>query len=659
MAEIKKAYDDAANQVYLLTHEKAVVDNNGTTAETKFQMITDLVNQKQMEIGAVPSDLAPKKNSTNYVVSGSIADLIPHTENNTYQLTAGMLVIAKSTDSDYGNAVSHTDTAYKASEYVYVKDAVIIKDCPIITKSNNQNVYNRVGYVFYDSEKQPISGTVTVSQGTFAQSTTDVEVPSGAVYFRFTHNTGNLSVQLTIEFNASEGSQVADKREVEEMQQYIPLIEKLPQTKEITTSNIQRKFIDAKATSSTYGQEVAIGDDYYYASPYIDVNGAYVIENVKVISGSGDADKRARCGYVFYNSSKQAIKGVVTATETSAGTKIITISDIPEGAAYLRVTLRGSATWQWNVKTNCESPLNVASQTELDARLSTFDYVMASSLNLPDMTYYTYAGKHIPTFETRYRWSVKSYGYLGNRAWQSHAIYDKWLFAVDDTHPSIKVYDIENKEVVTTVSITTNSHNHANNACFGAYYDETDDFPLLYISGAKSETDNIVEVYRVQNDNSTWSFTLVQTINLPTVTAENQLYWNSVAIDVEDGFMWAYASLQSTKITWAKFAIPSVGESVVNLSDSDMLDWFIVHDGRASSMQGAYVSRGIAYLLAGVPSWGQKVCLKVYDLSAHSILNILNFTKEGLTFEPEGIGLYEEHLIISDYEGNLYKIYLE
>lgn len=74
MAEIKKSYNSVGEQIYLQTHEKAVVDNNGTTAETKFQMITELINQKQMEVGAVPSDLAPTKGSTNWVTSGGVYD---------------------------------------------------------------------------------------------------------------------------------------------------------------------------------------------------------------------------------------------------------------------------------------------------------------------------------------------------------------------------------------------------------------------------------------------------------------------------------------------------------------------------------------------------------------------------------------------------------
>lgn len=74
MAEIKKIYEDSARtqDIYPITHEKAVIDDNGTTAETKVQMITDLVNQKQMEIGAVPSDLTPTAGSTHWVTSGGV-----------------------------------------------------------------------------------------------------------------------------------------------------------------------------------------------------------------------------------------------------------------------------------------------------------------------------------------------------------------------------------------------------------------------------------------------------------------------------------------------------------------------------------------------------------------------------------------------------------
>lgn len=71
MATIKKVYADVAKttQLYPQTHEKAVVDDNGTTLESKLGAVTDLVNQKQMEMGAVPIDITPTEGHTTHVVS--------------------------------------------------------------------------------------------------------------------------------------------------------------------------------------------------------------------------------------------------------------------------------------------------------------------------------------------------------------------------------------------------------------------------------------------------------------------------------------------------------------------------------------------------------------------------------------------------------------
>lgn len=59
-------------QVYPQTHTKAVIDDNGYTAESRLQAMQDEINQAQLAVGAVPSDLTPTSNSTNYVTSDGI-----------------------------------------------------------------------------------------------------------------------------------------------------------------------------------------------------------------------------------------------------------------------------------------------------------------------------------------------------------------------------------------------------------------------------------------------------------------------------------------------------------------------------------------------------------------------------------------------------------
>lgn len=76
MATIKKITDKQGNDIYLRTHTKAVVDDNGYTAESRLQAMQDEINAKQMELGAVPSDLVPTEGSSNWVTSGGVFNKI-------------------------------------------------------------------------------------------------------------------------------------------------------------------------------------------------------------------------------------------------------------------------------------------------------------------------------------------------------------------------------------------------------------------------------------------------------------------------------------------------------------------------------------------------------------------------------------------------------
>lgn len=77
MTQIKKITNKQGNDIYLRTHTKAVVDDNGYTAESRLQAMQDEINQAQLEIGAVPSDLAPTDGSTNWVTSGGVYNGVP------------------------------------------------------------------------------------------------------------------------------------------------------------------------------------------------------------------------------------------------------------------------------------------------------------------------------------------------------------------------------------------------------------------------------------------------------------------------------------------------------------------------------------------------------------------------------------------------------
>lgn len=83
MTAIKKLIDGNGNQYFPQTHTNAVVDDNGYSVESRMQAVQDEVNQAQMGIGAVPSDLTPTDGSSNWVTSGGIYKGTPSNINNT------------------------------------------------------------------------------------------------------------------------------------------------------------------------------------------------------------------------------------------------------------------------------------------------------------------------------------------------------------------------------------------------------------------------------------------------------------------------------------------------------------------------------------------------------------------------------------------------
>lgn len=72
MANKVKITDGQGTQVFPITHVTAVIDNNGNSVEQVLGMQTDLIQQAQLEIGAVPSDLTPTSGSSHWVTSDGV-----------------------------------------------------------------------------------------------------------------------------------------------------------------------------------------------------------------------------------------------------------------------------------------------------------------------------------------------------------------------------------------------------------------------------------------------------------------------------------------------------------------------------------------------------------------------------------------------------------
>ena len=89
MATKRKLTDNAGNQFFPITHTQAVLDNYGNTVEQILDEQTELINQKQMAVGAVPSDLTPTEGSTHWVTSGGVYNALENLGGDHPDLTAG------------------------------------------------------------------------------------------------------------------------------------------------------------------------------------------------------------------------------------------------------------------------------------------------------------------------------------------------------------------------------------------------------------------------------------------------------------------------------------------------------------------------------------------------------------------------------------------
>ena len=96
-------------QFYPQTHTKAVIDDNGYTAESRLGAMQDEINQAQLEVGAVPSDLTPTEDSTNWVTSGGVYNALQNIQTDVTELEGevGTIEITDITEFSTGKYIKN------------------------------------------------------------------------------------------------------------------------------------------------------------------------------------------------------------------------------------------------------------------------------------------------------------------------------------------------------------------------------------------------------------------------------------------------------------------------------------------------------------------------------------------------------------------------
>lgn len=233
--------------------------------------------------------------------------------------------------------------------------------------------------------------------------------------------------------------------------------------------------------------------------------------------------------------------------------------------------------------------------------------------------------------------------------------YGDYLFQFQDKNAAVYVYNLKEKKYLGKVTLTPNNNNHCNNASFSRiFYQEGDEFPLIYVSGSGSGTYNHVQVYRISKKESSFNIEQVQEILFPDSNSDNDLYWTDIMMHNDYMCVSTAASEGDGKITL--FKIPNPKKNEVRLTNDDVIDSF--HVGKFTHHQGANIKNDILYIFDGVPAWGDTNYLRIIDLKNKKDLAKINITEKGFRVEPEGAFFYNGDLFNASNRSGIYKFKL-
>lgn len=239
---------------------------------------------------------------------------------------------------------------------------------------------------------------------------------------------------------------------------------------------------------------------------------------------------------------------------------------------------------------------------------------------------------------------------------QGSAIYGTTLFQFANGHSSVFVYDLENKKQLGTISTKKNSKWHNNQATFShSFYDESDEFPLLYVSQIEPSEQSI-QVWRIVRKEELFDLQLVQQIKLPYDNDNNNLFHFNIVIDDHDEFFWLYSRNRTTSMGQiSKWKLPDFHMEKVTLEEDDILFRFPI-DLNLSDAQGGTMFGQRIYFVQGVPN-RSALQLHIINTNTQQILSF-NLREFNFSVEPEGLSFFHDHLICATNRKGLYEIFL-
>lgn len=236
-----------------------------------------------------------------------------------------------------------------------------------------------------------------------------------------------------------------------------------------------------------------------------------------------------------------------------------------------------------------------------------------------------------------------------NNSFQGLAIHEDYLLQTYHTKNYVDVYDLTNNKFVFSLIQKAEGTVHCNNADFGDFYEPTDPFPLLYLEhrGGTMKT----SVYRIVNKTGNLELEKVQTLSFSSCTS---CFTNNNGESSEMFITFRNEKHPEDSLSIAKIDIPDyhTASLVIDLESSVVKEKYDI--ARNKTSQDATIYKNKLFQLKGGPGSGE---LWIYDLIKHKTIHTIDWNEVGMTGEPEGIGWYKDHLVITNNSGQVYNLY--
>jgi hypothetical protein len=219
---------------------------------------------------------------------------------------------------------------------------------------------------------------------------------------------------------------------------------------------------------------------------------------------------------------------------------------------------------------------------------------------------------------------------------QGAACYDGFLVIMSDSqyHKELAFVDMDNLKIIQSGKYDQGGTGYHNNSVFFGTekYDVSDQYPVIYAAQGKTNSDHSILVYRIVITDGVYSLELVQTINTPAPSGTYKLYNNDAYLG-KDGYLWLIGLDKSngdnnvTDYVVAKFAMPTLSQGDVTLTESDALDYYTL-PYQATSQAGC-IDPTSGYLYKC-----RSAAVEVWDLQNHARLDNVSLPL-GVNFEIE------------------------